>query len=85
MDEVAANQHFMGIALASAAKHKLVGLLAPRLKGEGIYVGEVTTYGTIKGTPSDNDSAIDPAVIAKEFWRLYRSRSETRAAIGSLY
>jgi len=48
MDEVAANQHFMGIALASAAKHKLVGLLAPRLKGEGIYVGEVTTYGTIR-------------------------------------
>jgi NAD(P)-dependent dehydrogenase (short-subunit alcohol dehydrogenase family) len=81
IDEMAANQHFMGIALASAAKHKLVGLLAPRLKGEGIYVGEVTTYGTIKGTSPGIDGSIDPTLIADEFWRLYQSRSETRGAV----
>jgi NAD(P)-dependent dehydrogenase (short-subunit alcohol dehydrogenase family) len=81
MDEMAANQHFMGIAIACAAKDKLVGLLAPRLEGDGIYVGEVTTYGTIKGTTPGVEGTIDPTRIAGEFWRLYQSRSETRAAV----
>jgi NAD(P)-dependent dehydrogenase (short-subunit alcohol dehydrogenase family) len=81
MDELAAKQHFMGIALASAAKQKLVGLLAPRLKDEGIYVGEVTTYGTIQGTTPGVDGSIDPTRIAGEFWRLYQLRSETRGSV----
>jgi NAD(P)-dependent dehydrogenase (short-subunit alcohol dehydrogenase family) len=81
MDEVATNLHAMGIALSSAAKHKLVGLLAQGLKGDGIYVGEIMTFAAIKGTPSDNPSAVDPAVIANKFWEMYRSRSETRATI----
>jgi len=81
MDEAATKLHVMGIALSSAAKHKLVGLMAQRLKGEGVYVGEVMVYGTIKGTPSDNASSIDPVVIAKEYWRLYQARSETRATV----
>jgi hypothetical protein len=38
-DEAAVNLHAMGIALSSADKNKLVGLLAQRLKGDGIYVG----------------------------------------------
>src|ERR1700729_2853988 len=49
MDEYAANFNVMGIALANAAKNKLVGLLAQRLKRDGVYVGEVTIYGTVKG------------------------------------
>jgi len=77
MDEVAVKQHAMGIALASAAKHKLVGLLAKRLKEDGVYVGEVMVFGTIKGTPSGSDKSIDPALIAEEHWRLYQSRTET--------
>ncbi len=81
MDEVAVNLHLMGLALSSAAKHKLVGLLAQRLKGDGIYVGEVMVYGTIKGTPSTNADSIDPAVIADKHFELYKSRSETRAVI----
>jgi NADP-dependent 3-hydroxy acid dehydrogenase YdfG len=81
MDEVAAHQHFMGIALSSAAKHKLVGLLAARLKADGVYVGEVMVHGTIKGTQPDGGGSIDPALIAQEFWRLYQSRSETRAVL----
>jgi len=78
MDETAVNQHAMGIAVSCAAKNKLVGLLAQRLKGDGIYVGEVMVYGTIKGTPSGGSNSIDPALIAEEYWRLYQTRSETR-------
>jgi len=81
MDDAAVKLHSMGIAISSAAKNKLVGLLAQRLKGEGIYVGEVMVYGTIKGTPSGDNNSIDPVLIAQEYWRLYQTRSETRAAV----
>jgi len=81
MDAAATNFHAMGIALSSAAKHKLAGLLAQRLKGEGIYVGEIMTFGTIKGTSPDNVGSVDPAVIAGKFWEMYQARRETRATI----
>jgi NADP-dependent 3-hydroxy acid dehydrogenase YdfG len=81
MDEVATSLHVMGLALSSAAKHKLVGLLAQRLKGDGVYVGEVMVHGTIKGSSSTNGDSIDPSVIAQKHWDLYRSRSETRAIV----
>ena len=51
MDEYAVSLKSMGVALANAAKYKLVGLLAQRLKGDGVYVGEVMIAGTIQGTP----------------------------------
>ncbi len=44
-DELAVNFKAMGLALANAAKHKIVGLLAQRLEGDGIYVGEVMVAG----------------------------------------
>ena len=56
MDEIAAGSNtsgsikLMGVALANAAKDKLVGMLAQRLKGDGVYVGQVMIAGTIKGT-----------------------------------
>jgi NADP-dependent 3-hydroxy acid dehydrogenase YdfG len=81
MDDVAVKQNVMGIAIASAAKNKLAGLLAHRLKGEGVYVGEVMVFGTIKNTPSGDSNSIDPAVIAEEYWRIYQSRNETRAEV----
>jgi NADP-dependent 3-hydroxy acid dehydrogenase YdfG len=81
VDEYVTNAHVMGIALANAAKNKLVGLLAQRLKGDGVYVGEVMVYGAIKGTASGNGNAIAPSVIAEKYWELYRSRSETRASV----
>lgn len=81
MDQVAASQHFMGIAISSAAKHKLVGLLAARLKAEGVYVGEVMVHGTVRAAGSDDSNSIDPSIIAQEFWRLYQSRTETRAVL----
>ncbi len=81
MDAYAVNGHVMGLALGNAAKNKLVGLLAQRLQADGVYVGEVMVYGTIKGTSWSSENSIDPSAIAKKFWELYQSRTETRAAV----
>jgi NAD(P)-dependent dehydrogenase (short-subunit alcohol dehydrogenase family) len=81
VDEYVTTINAMGTALANAAKHKLVGLLAQRLKGDGVYVGEVTIYGTVKGTPTASGNAVDPSVVADKFWDLYQSRDELRARV----
>jgi NAD(P)-dependent dehydrogenase (short-subunit alcohol dehydrogenase family) len=83
MDAYAVGMKAMGLALANAAKHKLVGLLAQRLKDDGVYVGEVMVAGVIKGTPFDSgvSDAIPSATIANAFWELYRSRGESRARV----
>ena len=81
MDEIAVKQNVMGIAIASAAKNKLAGLLAHRLKSEGVYVAEVMVFGTIKDTPSGDNNSIDPVMIAEEYWRIYQARNETRADV----
>jgi NADP-dependent 3-hydroxy acid dehydrogenase YdfG len=80
-DEVAVGMKTMGVALANAAKYKLVGLLAQRLKGDGVYVGEVMVAGVIKGTAWANADAIEPSVVANKFWDLYQARSEVRARV----
>jgi NADP-dependent 3-hydroxy acid dehydrogenase YdfG len=82
MDAYATSSNVMGIALGNAAKNKLVGLLAQRLKGDGVYVGEVMIHGTVKGTPTGGSNAIDPSVVAAKFWELYRSRADVRARVG---
>jgi NAD(P)-dependent dehydrogenase (short-subunit alcohol dehydrogenase family) len=83
MDELAAASKVMGLALANAAKHKLVGLLAQRLKGEGVYVGEVMVAGLVKGTAWDQGNAnLEPGKIAEKFWELYKGRKEIRARVG---
>jgi NADP-dependent 3-hydroxy acid dehydrogenase YdfG len=82
IDGLAVNSKSMGLAVANAAKHKLVGLLAERLKGEGVYVGEVMIAGVVKGTAFDSGGpAIDPARIAGEFWRLYKARDDLYARV----
>ncbi len=81
MDEYAVSLNSMGVALANAAKYKLVGLLAQRLKGDGVYVGEVMIAGTIQGTPWDTGNSIDPATVADQFWALYQARGEVRARV----
>ncbi len=81
MDEYAVSLKSMGVALANAAKYKLVGLLAQRLKGDGIYVGEVMVAGTIQGTPWDTGNSIDPATVADKFWELYQAHGEVRARV----
>jgi NADP-dependent 3-hydroxy acid dehydrogenase YdfG len=72
-----------GVALGNAAKAKLVGLLAARLKNEDVYVGEVTIAGVVStgGRSSPDLATIDAGAIAETFWRLYKARAETRARI----
>jgi len=77
IDERAVTFNAMGLALANAAKHKLVGMLAHKLKPRGIYVGEVMVLGSVKGSAWDNGTAtLEAATIADAFYDLYFSRSE---------
>ncbi len=85
MDEMAINLKSMGVALANAAKRKLVGMLSQQLKGDNVFVGEVTVAGSVKGTPWGNDSSIDPATIADKFWELYEGRGEIRGRVAQLF
>ncbi|MCW5837266.1 MAG: SDR family NAD(P)-dependent oxidoreductase [Labilithrix sp.] len=82
VDEFAVNAKYMGLAVANAAKHKLVGLLAERLKGDAVHVGEVVVAGTVKGTAWDQgNAAIEASTIAGKFWELYEGRREVRARV----
>jgi len=82
MDAVATAMKTVGVALANTAKHRLVGLLAERLKPEGVYVGEVMVAGAIKGTPFDSGGqSIEAATVAEKFWELFKARGEVRARV----
>lgn len=81
IDKMATMLKLGGVALANAAKAKLVGLLAERLTGDGVYVGEVTIAGSVAGTPTDASGAIDPTRIAEAFWKLYQARAEVRSRV----
>ncbi len=82
IDAMAVQWNTMGLAIANAAKHKAVSLLAEKLRGDGVYVGEVMVTGTVRGTAFDNGSAtLDPAVIGQKFWDLYQARKETTVTI----
>jgi len=82
MDEFAINLKSMGVALANAAKYKLVGLLSQRLKADGIYVGEVMVAGMIKGTPwAPAGQGIEGSTVASKFWELYQARNDIRARV----
>ena len=70
-----------GVSLENAAKSKLVGILAERLREFDIYVGEVTIAGSVKGTATATPTAIEPAEIAETFWSLARDRDKTRVRI----
>ena len=82
MDALGITLKAVGVALANAAKYKLVGLLAQQLKGDGVYVGEVMVAGMIKGTPYDSGGqGIEASAVANRFWELYQARDEIRARI----
>lgn len=70
-----------GVALENAAKAKLVGLLAERLREFDIYVGEVTIAGSVGGTATASDTAIAPTQIAERFWSLAQERSPVRTRL----
>jgi NAD(P)-dependent dehydrogenase (short-subunit alcohol dehydrogenase family) len=72
----------MGLAIANAAKHKLVRLLHLKLKPDGVYVGEIMVTGLVKGTVFDQGNAtLDPADIAKRFWEMYLERQDVSTTI----
>jgi NADP-dependent 3-hydroxy acid dehydrogenase YdfG len=72
-----------GLAIANAAKHKLVRLLAKQLQTDGVYVGEVVVLSAVKGTAwDDGSSKLEASSIAAKFWQLYKERSELSVQIG---
>lgn len=71
-----------GVALECAAKTKLVGLLAARLRGQGVYAGEIVIDGSVKGAPGAGPDAIDPDDVAEQVWAMYSSRTEVHTRIG---
>lgn len=77
IDAMAAQWNSMGVAVSKAAQHKLAGLLSEKLRGDGIYVGEVVVLGMVKGTAFDNGHAtLEASAIADKFWEIYGARSE---------
>ena len=82
VDEMAVSWGSMGLALANAAKHKLVGLLSKKLKGDGVYVGEAMVLGTVKGTAWDQGQAnVDAKAVAGRLWDMYSARAEVTTEI----
>jgi NAD(P)-dependent dehydrogenase (short-subunit alcohol dehydrogenase family) len=83
IDQYAVGSNNMGLALANTAKHKLVGLLSAKLKGDGIYVGEVTIAGSIKDTAwaVGNPNPIEQSRVGEAFFDLYDKRTETYARL----
>lgn len=72
IDAMAVQGNSMGLAIANAAKHKLVGLLTKALQTDGITVGEVVVLGLVKGTSWDQGNAtVEPRAVAEKFWEMY--------------
>lgn len=83
VDENAVAWGAMGLAVSKAAQHKLVGLLNKKLAADGIYAGEVTVTGMVKGTPWDSGNAtVEASSVADAFWKLQQQRSDIYASIG---
>lgn len=83
VDALAVEWGTHGLAVANSAKHKLVRVLAAKLKPEGIYVGEVVVTSLVKGTPFDSGNAtLEPSTVGAKFWGLYENRSEVSALVG---
>lgn len=84
IDSVAIKLKAEGVALGNGAKAKLVGLLAARLKDEGVFVGEVTIAGLVrsKGPEMPGIPMIEGKAVADAFWRLYEAGGDARARVG---
>lgn len=82
VDAVGVTWNVMGLSVANAAKHKLVGLLAEKLKADKIHVAEVVVTGTVKGSAFDQgNGTIEGRTVADKFWALYRDRRDIRAQV----
>jgi NADP-dependent 3-hydroxy acid dehydrogenase YdfG len=74
-DAAAVQWNTMGLAVANAAKHKLVGVLAKKLQSDGIYVGEAMVLGAVKAAASGGGT-IAPSTVAAKLWDLYLARTD---------
>lgn len=83
MDALVTQYGMMGLGVANAAKHKLVGLLAKKLEPDGIYVTEIMISGVIKGTAFDQGQmpAIEGRTVAAKYWELYTGRKVLRTTL----
>ena len=83
MDAMITQYGMMGLGVANAAKHKLVGLLAKKLEPKGIYVTEIMISGVIKGTAFDQGQmpAIAGSTVAAKYWDLYTGRTVLRTTL----
>jgi hypothetical protein len=78
IDAMAVHWNSMGLAIANAAKHKLIGLLSQKLRADEITVEEVVVLGIVKGTAWDTGSAaVDPNTVADKVWEIY-TQNESR-------
>jgi NADP-dependent 3-hydroxy acid dehydrogenase YdfG len=83
VDALAVQWGAQGLAVANAAKHKVVGLLSAKLKPEGVYVGEVVVTSVVKGSAFDTGGGtLDASAVAAKFWELYSKRGDVSAIIG---
>lgn len=70
-----------GLAVANAAKNKVVGILSEQLRPDGVFVGQVMVLGTVRGTPFDQGNAnLEGAAVAAKFWELYQARTTVYAS-----
>ena len=82
IDAIGVKSRSMGLSIANAAKHKLVRLLVQQLAPDGIFVGEVTVTGLVKGTAWDQGQAtLEPATVATAFLELHQARSGNYAKV----
>jgi len=83
IDAAAVQSGSMGLAMANSAKHKLVGMLAQKLHGDGVFVGEVMVLGLVKGTAFDRGGAtIEPGTVGAKFWDVFAARGPTFSQVG---
>jgi NADP-dependent 3-hydroxy acid dehydrogenase YdfG len=82
-DPIAVSFNAMGLALAKATQHKLVGMLHHKLAPKGVYAGEVLVNALVKGTAFDRGNAtLEPDAIAELFFKIYRERNLPGVEIG---
>ncbi|MEY4513759.1 MAG: hypothetical protein RLZZ450_5881 [Pseudomonadota bacterium] len=82
IDKRAVQWNVMGLSVAKAAQHKLVGLLHQKLAPDGVYAGEVTVHSVVKGSAFDQGhGTLEASVVANAFWDLYTQRSATYVTV----
>jgi len=83
VDAMAVGWNAMGLAVANAAKHRVVRLLNAKLAPQNVYVGEVMVMRPVKGTSwDDGTSTLEASTIANRFWESYQSRGPISVTVG---